>query len=85
MKKESLEKLSLSELGDPLAKNALELLEFMEKKADGITMRDKKRQVELLQELIRKKRMSNRETCVIKNLSSEFFGPASLGQLTLWQ
>jgi hypothetical protein len=59
MKKESL---TLSELCDLLAENTLELLEFMEKKADGITIRDKKRQVELLQELIRKKRMSNGET-----------------------
>ena len=62
MKKESFEKLSLPELCDLLAENTLELLEFMEKKVDGIAIRDKKRQVELLQELIRRKRMSNGET-----------------------
>jgi hypothetical protein len=52
----------LPELCDLLAENTLELLEFMEKKADGVAIRDKKRQVELLQDLIQKKRMPNGKT-----------------------
>ena len=61
MKKESLEILTLSELCDLLVENTLKLLESLERKADGITIRDQKRQVELLQDLIRKKRMSKTE------------------------
>ena len=56
MQKESLEKLSLSELCDLLVENTISLLESMEKKADGITLRDQKKNVELLQEIIREKR-----------------------------
>ena len=54
--KESLEKLALSELCDLLVKNTITLLESMERKADGITLRDQKKNVELLQEIIRQKR-----------------------------
>ena len=56
MKRETLEKLTLPELGDRLVDNTLLLLEAMEKKADGITIRDLQGKVELLQEIIRKKR-----------------------------
>lgn len=56
MEKESLENLSLSELCDLLVENTINLLESMEKKADGVTLRDQKKNVELLQEIVRKKR-----------------------------
>ena len=56
MEKESLEKLALSELCDLLVENTITLLESMEKKTDGITLRDQKKNVELLQEIIRQKR-----------------------------
>jgi len=56
MEKESLEKLGLSELCDLLAKNTITLLESVEKKADGVILRDQKKNVELLQEIIRQKR-----------------------------
>jgi len=55
-KKESLEQLSLVQLCDLLAENTLQLLESLEKKADGITLRDQKKRVEAIQEIIRKKR-----------------------------
>jgi len=61
MKRESLEKFTLSELCDLLVENTLKLLESLERKADGTTIRDQKREVELLQDLIRKKRMSKTE------------------------
>jgi len=54
--KESLEQLSLVQLCDLLAENTLQLLESLEKKADGITLRDQKKRVEAIQEIIRKKR-----------------------------
>lgn len=54
--KENLEQLTLAQLCDLLAENTLELLESMEKKADGITIRDQKKWVEAIQEIIRKKR-----------------------------
>ena len=56
MGRENLEKLSLAELCDLLVENTLLLLEAIDKKADGITLRDQKKQVELLQETIRNKR-----------------------------
>ena len=56
MKRETLENLSLPELCDLLVENTLLLLEALDKKADGITIRDVKKRVELLQEIIRKKR-----------------------------
>jgi hypothetical protein len=56
MKRETLEKLLLPELCDLLVENTLLLLEALDKKADGITIRDVKKRVELLQEIIRKKR-----------------------------
>jgi hypothetical protein len=61
MKREILEKFTLSELCDLLVENTLKLLESLERKADGTTIRDQKREVELLQDLIRKKRMSKTE------------------------
>ena len=57
MKRETLEDLSLSKLGDMLVENTLLLLEAMDKKADGVTIRDLKEKVVLLQEIIRKKRI----------------------------
>jgi hypothetical protein len=39
-----------------LVENTLLLLESMDKKAGGVTIRDLKEKVELLQEIIRKKR-----------------------------
>ena len=56
MQKESLEQLSLSELCDLLVENTITLLELMEKKADGVALRDQKKNVELLQEIISQKR-----------------------------
>lgn len=56
MKKENLEKLTVHELCDLLVENTIRLLEALEKKADGITLRDQKINVELLQEVIRQKR-----------------------------
>ena len=56
MEKESLEKLAISELCDLLVENTIILLESMERKAGGITLRDQKKNVELLQEIIRQKR-----------------------------
>ena len=56
MEKESLEKLTISELCDLLVENTIMLLESMDRKADGITLRDQKKNVELLQEIIRQKR-----------------------------
>jgi hypothetical protein len=61
MKRESLETFTLSELCDLLVENTLKLLESLERKADGTTIRDQKREVELLQDLIRQKRMSKTE------------------------
>jgi len=56
MKRETLETLILPDLCDMLVENTLLLLESMEKKADGITIRDLKKKVEVIQEIIRKKR-----------------------------
>jgi hypothetical protein len=56
MKKESLEKMTLSELCDLLAEHTLELLDSLEKRADGVTIRDQKQRVELIQEIILKKK-----------------------------
>jgi hypothetical protein len=60
MMKENLEKLTLPELCDLLVENTIALLDMIEKKADGITLRDQKRTVELLQEVIRKRRKLKR-------------------------
>ncbi len=57
MKRETLEQLLLPELGDLLVENTLLLLEALDKKADGVTIRDLKEKVELLQEIIKKKRV----------------------------
>jgi hypothetical protein len=56
MKRETLETLMVPELCELLVENTLLLLESMDKKADGVTIRDLKKEVELLQEIIRKKR-----------------------------
>ncbi len=56
MKRETLENLAMHELCDLLVENTILLLESMDKKADGITIRDLKKKVELLQEIVRKKR-----------------------------
>ena len=56
MKRETLEKLTLPEISDLLVQNTLLLLESMDKKAGGVIIRDLKEKVELLQEIIRKKR-----------------------------
>ena len=56
MKRETLENKTLPDLCDLLVEKTIQLLDSMEKKADGITIRDQKKDVELLQELIRKKR-----------------------------
>jgi hypothetical protein len=62
MKKGSLEELTLTELCDLLAEYTLKLLESIERKADGITLRDQKNQVEVVQELIRRKRAGGETT-----------------------
>ena len=56
MKRETLERLTLPEISDLLVENTLLLLESMDKKAGGVIIRDLKEKVELLQEIIRKKR-----------------------------
>jgi len=56
MKRETLERLTLPEISDLLVGNTLLLLESMDKKAGGVLIRDLKEKVELLQEIIRKKR-----------------------------
>jgi hypothetical protein len=56
MKRETLESLQLSKLSDLLVENTLLLLESLDKGADGVTIRDLKGKVELLQEIIKKKR-----------------------------
>ena len=56
MKRETLERLTLPELCDLLVENTIVLLESMDKKAGGVIIRDLKEKVELLQEIIRKKR-----------------------------
>jgi len=56
MKRETLEKLTQSELCDLLVENTILLLDSMERQADGVTIRDLKKKVELLQEMIRKRR-----------------------------
>ena len=56
MKRETLEKLTLPELCDLLVEKTLVLLDSMDKRADGITLRDQKMDVELLQELIKSRR-----------------------------
>ena len=55
MKKETLEMLMLPELCDLLVENTLLLLDSIEKKADGITIRDLKKKVEVIQEIIQEK------------------------------
>jgi len=59
MKRETLENLTLSELCDLLVENTILLLESIEKKEDGIILRDQKKNVELLQEVIKKRRREN--------------------------
>jgi hypothetical protein len=56
MKKETFENLTLPELCDLLVDNTIQLLELVDKKADGIVLRDKQKNVELLQEVIKQKR-----------------------------
>jgi len=56
MKRETFEGLTLSELCDLLVDNTILLFDSIEKKADGVTVRDLKKQVEVIQEIIRKKR-----------------------------
>ena len=56
MKRETLEKLPLPKLCDLLVEKTILLLDSIDKKADGITIRNVKKDVELLQELIKKKR-----------------------------
>jgi len=60
MKKENLEKLTIHDLCDLLVENTILLLNSIEKKVDGVTLRDQKRNVELLQEVIREKRKMKR-------------------------
>ena len=56
MKRETLEGLSLAQLCDLLVENTILLLDSVDKKADGVTIRDLKGRVELLQDIIKKKR-----------------------------
>ena len=56
MTKENLEKLTLPELFDVLVESTVLLLDMTDKKDRGIALRDQKRKVELVQELIRKKK-----------------------------
>lgn len=56
MKRETLEKLTIPQLGDLLVENTLLLLESIDKNADGVTLHDLKKKVELLQEIIKRRR-----------------------------
>ena len=56
MKRETLERLTLAELSDLLVENTILLLDSMEKKEDGVTIRDLQKKVGVIQEIIRKKR-----------------------------
>lgn len=56
MKRETLEKLTLPDLCDLLVGNTVLLLESLDKKADGLTILSLKKKVELLQEIIKKRR-----------------------------
>jgi hypothetical protein len=56
MKREALKKLTLTQLSELLAEKTILLLESIERKADGITLRDQKKDVEFLQELVEEKR-----------------------------
>jgi len=56
MEKEVLEKLTLHELCELLVDNSVLLLNLIEEKADGTTLRDLRNEVELLQEVVRTKR-----------------------------
>jgi len=56
MKKENLEGLPLPRLCDLLVERTVSLLDSIEKKIDGITLRDLKKDVEMLQEVIKQRR-----------------------------
>jgi hypothetical protein len=56
MKRETLEKQTLPRLHDLLVESTIHLLDAIEKKADGITLRDLKKNVELLQEIVKRRR-----------------------------
>jgi hypothetical protein len=56
MKREDLEKLTIPQVSDLLAEKTLRLLEAMEKNTDGIILRDMKNEVELIKEIIQKRR-----------------------------
>ena len=56
MKRETPEKLTLPELNDLLVENTIQLLDSLDKKADGVSILRLKKKVELLQEIIEKKR-----------------------------
>ena len=56
MKRETLEKLTIPQLGNLLVENTLLLLESIDKNADGVTIHDLKKKVELLQEIIKRRR-----------------------------
>jgi hypothetical protein len=56
MKRETLEMLMLPELYDLLVENTILLLDSIEKKSDGVTIRDLQKKVGVIQEIIRKKR-----------------------------
>ena len=56
MKRETLETLMLPELCDLLVENTLLLLDSIEKKEYGVTILHLKKKVEVIQEIIRKKR-----------------------------
>ncbi|HEY2722748.1 MAG TPA: hypothetical protein VGI82_13530 [Chitinophagaceae bacterium] len=57
MKRETLEKITLNELRDLLVERTLQLLESMDQKADGLSLRDQKDEVELIREIINQKRL----------------------------
>lgn len=56
MRRENLEKLTLHELCDLLVEHTIRLLDSIDKKVDGVALRDQKKDVELLQEVIRERR-----------------------------
>lgn len=61
MKRETLEKLTVTQLRKLLAEKTILLLESIESKADGITIRDQKKDVEFLQELLDEKKKGEQD------------------------
>jgi hypothetical protein len=83
MKRETLEMLMLPELYDLLVENTILLLDSIEKKSDGVTIRDLQKKVGVIQEIIRKNERRRRLNLFC--LLVEFAVPASSGPPAQWR